>query len=197
MFTGLVEALAEVAESTPRGGDISLRLRCPTDFMQGMKTGDSVSVSGVCLTALDITENSFAADVSLETLRLTSLGHAQIGSQVNLERALLPSTRMGGHFVSGHVDGLGHLRARQPEGRSERWEFSAPAQLLRFIAVKGSICVDGVSLTVNAVDDAGFTVNLIPHTLSHTTLGQRRIGDPVNLEVDLIARYVARLQEQQ
>ena len=162
-------------------------------FFDDVREGDSISVSGVCLTALEIDKNGFSADVSNETLRLTSLGNLQAGASVNLEKALLPTSRLGGHFVSGHVDGLAQVTSVTHDARSQRWEFSAPQPLMRFIAVKGSVCLDGVSLTVNEVYGDHFSVNLIPHTLAKTSLVERKVGDRVNLEVDLIARYLDRL----
>jgi riboflavin synthase len=194
VFTGLAEAIGEVIQITDLG-DRRMVFRVPAAFLLGCKNGDSISVSGVCLTAIELQADCFTTDVSLESLSLTSLAGAKLGTRVNLERALLPTSRMGGHFVSGHVDGLGVVVAKFPQARAEQWEFSAPKQLLRMIAVKGSICVDGVSLTVNTLTNSGFTVMLIPHTLSHTTLQDRQPGDSVNLEVDLIARYLARFAE--
>ncbi len=158
-----------------------------------MREGDSIAVAGVCLTALDIDAARFAADVSNETLALTTLGRLPAGAAVNLEKALRLSDRLGGHLVSGHVDGVGTVVAIEGDARSQRWTFAAPVALARYIAVKGSVCVDGASLTVNAVDGARFAVNLIPHTQAVTTFGQRRVGDAVNIEVDLIARYAERL----
>ena len=163
-------------------------------FFNDVREGDSISVSGVCLTALSVSTSGFSADVSNETLRLTSLGQLQVGARVNLEKALLPTSRLGGHFVSGHIDGLARVTNISHDARSQRWEFSAPQPLVRFIAVKGSVCLDGVSLTVNEVIENRFSVNLIPHTLAKTSLTERKVGDAVNLEVDLIARYLDRLR---
>jgi riboflavin synthase len=150
-------------------------------------------VSGVCLTVVEFDADSFAADASTETLALTTLGALAVGHAVNLERAMRPTDRLGGHLVSGHVDGLGRVLSVHEDARAQRWRFAAPAALLKYIAVKGSICVDGVSLTVNAVDGEGFEVALIPHTVSHTAFSTTQVGDAVNLEVDLVARYVERL----
>ena len=193
MFTGLVECTGEICQITPKGGDLSMRFSVPAGFCTDVGEGDSISISGVCLTAIEIDDTGFSADISGETLRLTSLGQRQIGDQVNLEKALLPSSRLGGHFVSGHVDTTAVVRQISEQARSQIWQFEMPSALMRFIAVKGSVCVDGVSLTVNSVDAQCFSVNLIPHTLSKTTLAQRKVGDLVNIEVDLIARYLARL----
>ena len=193
MFTGLVECTGEICQITHKGGDLSMRFSVLGGFCTDVGEGDSISISGVCLTAIEIDDTGFSADISGETLRLTSLGQRQIGDQVNLEKALLPSSRLGGHFVSGHVDTTAVVRHISEQARSQIWQFEMPSALMRFIAVKGSVCVDGVSLTVNSVDAQCFSVNLIPHTLSKTTLAQRKVGDLVNIEVDLIARYLARL----
>jgi riboflavin synthase len=193
MFTGLVQAVGRVAALEPRGGDLRLRIAIGSLDVADVQLGESISVNGVCLTVVAFDGDSFDADASNETLALTTLGALALGAPVNLERALLPTTRLGGHLVAGHVDGLGRVEAIADDGRSQRWRFSAPASLLRYVAVKGSICVDGVSLTVNAVDAQGFEVNLVPHTIEHTAFSATRVGAPVNLEVDLIARYAERL----
>ena len=158
-----------------------------------VQLGESIAISGVCLTVVAFDARSFDVDVSNETLARTTLGALGIGAAVNLERALLATDRLGGHLVSGHVDGIGSVLSVIDDARSQRWKLSAPAAVLRYVAEKGSICVDGVSLTVNAVDNAGFEVNLIPHTLLHTAFGETAVGAAVNLEVDLVARYVERL----
>lgn len=193
MFTGIVTARGRVVERTSRGGDARMRFGWPEPMPGLLNTGDSVSVSGVCLTALDIDDDGFAADLSAETLSLTSLGNLRPGDGVNLEPALRASDRLGGHIVTGHVDGLGQLRDRRSGDGSEVFLFTAPDGLMRYLAKKGSVTVDGVSLTVNGVNASGFEVTLIPHTLEVTTLGGLRPGDPVNLEVDLLARYLDRL----
>jgi riboflavin synthase len=193
MFTGIIQATGRILAKEARGGDVRLVLDARELDMSDVKPGDSIAVSGVCLTALDLSEAGFAADVSRETLSLTTLGDMQPGDTVNLEKALRLADRLGGHLVSGHVDGVGRVVSITPEARSQRFMFSVPAPLARYIAVKGSVCVDGVSLTVNAVDGANFEVNLIPHTQEVTTFAQRRVGDAVNIEVDLIARYAERL----
>jgi riboflavin synthase len=161
--------------------------------MDDVALGESISVSGVCLTVVAFDQEGFAADLSNETLARTTLGNMLVGAPVNLERALLASDRLGGHLVAGHVDGVGEVNSVSDDARSQRWQFRAPRPLLRYIAEKGSICVDGVSLTVNAVDADGFAVNLVPHTITHTAFAATRIGAPVNLEIDLVARYVERL----
>ena len=195
MFTGIIQAVGQVAALEPRGGDVRLRIAAPGWPLDDVAEGDSIAVAGVCLTALDLAADGFAADVSIETLNLTTLGRLAPGDGVNLEKALRLSDRLGGHLVSGHVDGVGRVVEIAADARSQRWTFEAPAALARYIAVKGSICIDGVSLTVNAVDGARFGVNLIPHTQAVTTFGTRRPGDAVNLEVDLLARYIERLQQ--
>jgi riboflavin synthase len=197
MFTGLIEGVGRVLALEPRGGDLRLRIGAGTLPFDDVALGESIAVSGVCLTVVEFDARpdapSFAADVSNETLALTTLGGLREGQAVNLERAMRPSDRLGGHLVSGHVDGLGRVERIEDDARAQRWRFSAPAALTKYIATKGSICVDGVSLTVNAVDAAGFEVALIPHTVSHTAFATTQVGDAVNLEVDLVARYVERL----
>jgi riboflavin synthase len=195
MFTGIVTAQGKLLERTPIGGDVRLRFDAGGQSLAGCRPGDSICVSGACLTMLDPGDNAFSADVSPETLALTTLGRLGEGDPVNLELAMRPDDRLGGHLVTGHVDGIGTLRSRHPDARAERLEFEVPASLARYLARKGSVCVDGVSLTVNAVDGATFTVCLIPHTLEVTTLGRLQSGDPVNLEVDLVARYLERLAQ--
>ena len=193
MFTGIIQAIGHVAMSEPRSGDRRLIIEAAALGLDDVREGDSIAVAGVCLTALDVTSATFAADVSNETLALTTLGRLVAGDAVNLEKALRLSDRLGGHLVSGHVDGLGTVVTIDEDARSQRWVFEVPAALARYIAVKGSVCLDGVSLTVNGVDGARFGVNLIPHTQAATTFGARRVGAAVNLEVDLMARYAERL----
>ena len=193
MFTGIVAGLGRVRSLQSVGGDRHIVIEAGELDMAGVRAGDSICVSGVCLTALDPDEHGFAADVSNETLARTTLGRLAAGDAVNLERSLTPATPMGGHFVSGHVDGVGNVVSVSPDGRAERWVFEVPGELARYIAPKGSIAIDGVSLTVNEVEGARFGVALIPHTRAVTTFGARRAGDAVNIEVDLIARYVERL----
>lgn len=193
MFTGLIEGVGRVLAVEPREGDVRLRIAVGSLPFADVAMGESIAVSGVCLTVVEFDAMSFAADASTETLALTTLGGLGVGRAVNLERAMRPTDRLGGHLVSGHVDGVGRVAQVWPDARAQRWRFTAPASLLRYVAVKGSICVDGVSLTVNAVDDAGFEVALIPHTVAHTAFSSTHVGDAVNLEVDLVARYVERL----
>jgi riboflavin synthase len=197
MFTGIVMARGRVIEASPAGGDMRLHLNSGDLDLSNCSPGDSIAVAGACLTMLDPEPRSFYADVSAETLALTTLGNLHAGSVVNLELALTLQDRLGGHLVSGHVDGMGTLLGRFEDGRAQRFEFEVPPELARYIAFKGSVTIDGVSLTVNAVVDAGqaakFSVCLIPHTLEVTTLGGLRPGDQVNIEVDLVARYLERL----
>lgn len=193
MFTGLVEGVGSLAACEARGGDARLRIAVGTLPFADVALGESIAVNGVCLTVVAFDAASFDVDASTETLSLTTLGQLAANRAVNLERAMKPTDRLGGHLVSGHVDGVGHVLRIENDGRAQRWTFSMPKPLLKYIAQKGSICVDGVSLTVNAVDSEGFEVALIPHTVSHTAFSQTQVGDAVNLEVDLVARYVERL----
>ncbi|MEZ5465793.1 MAG: riboflavin synthase [Lysobacteraceae bacterium] len=193
MFTGIIESVGRVLATESIGGDLRLRIGFGALDTSGIVLGESIAVSGVCLTVVAFDADGFTADVSKETLSLTTIGELKVGDAVNLERAMRADSRFGGHMVAGHVDGLGRVLAVSEDARSQRWRFAAPPALLRYIAVKGSITVDGVSLTVNAVDDEGFEVNLVPHTVANTAFGGTAIGDAVNLEVDLIARYVERL----
>jgi riboflavin synthase len=196
MFTGLIEGVGRLAAREMRGGDARLRIdvgTLPWGDGADVRLGESISVNGTCLTVVSFDATGFDADASNETLALTTLGELPAGRAVNLERAMRPSDRLGGHLVSGHVDGVGTVVHAWNDGRAQRWLFAVPAPLRRYIAAKGSICVDGVSLTVNGVDDNGFEVALVPHTLAHTAFGDTRPGDAVNLEVDMLARYVERL----
>ena len=193
MFTGIIEGVGSVRRLEPVGGDLRLTVAVGTLPFERVELGESIAVNGCCLTVVAFDHDSFDCDVSPETLRLTTLGTLAEGAPVNLERALLPTQRLGGHLVSGHVDGLGAVRSITPEGRALVWWFDAPDSLLRYIAVKGSVAINGVSLTVNAVDAHGFAVALIPHTVANTTFGSLSAGSPVNLEIDTVARYVERL----
>lgn len=193
MFTGIVQAVGTAARIDVRGGDARLEITAGELALADVAIGDSIAVNGVCLTAVARGNDSFAADVSTETLTRTSLGRLRAGGRVNLEKALALGDRLGGHLVSGHVDGLATLRAREGAGRSVQFRLAAPTALAKYIAAKGSVCLDGVSLTVNTVAGAEFDVNVVPHTLAVTTLGEWQVGSEVNLEVDLIARYLERL----
>jgi riboflavin synthase len=193
MFTGIIQAVGKIAAIEQKGGDACLRIDTGGLDMSNVNTGDSIAVSGVCLTAVEHSASGFIADVSGETLSRTTLGERRPGDAVNLEKALTLNTPLGGHLVSGHVDGVGTVVSRKTEGRSVQLHFEAPDALARYIAEKGSICIDGVSLTVNAVNGAKFDVNVVPHTLAQTTLDSFQPGSKVNLEVDLLARYLERL----
>lgn len=193
MFTGIIKGIGTVAEIESVGGDSRLIIDTGDADLGPIALGDSIAVSGVCLTATALDGRRFAADVSQETLSLTTLGALGVGSRVNLEAALRAGEPLGGHLVAGHVDGFGTLAEKTADARSWRLVFSVPVALSRFFAAKGSVCVDGISLTVNEVESDRFGVNLVPHTMAHTTLGAREVGDRVNLEIDVIARYLARL----
>ncbi len=193
MFTGIIIATGRVTSLTDLGGDLEMGIDAAALEDSRMALGDSVSVQGACLTVARKQGTSFFADVSRETLAKTTLGTLSPGSKVNLEPSLRAGDALGGHMVSGHVDAVGKLRALVEDARSRRLEFELPESLMRFVAPKGSICVNGVSLTVNNVEGRNFDVNIIPHTLKVTTLGALKIGDGVNIEIDVIARYLARL----
>jgi riboflavin synthase len=193
MFTGIVQDVGQVASRETRGVDARLVITTKNLDLTDTAIGDSISVQGVCLTVIAVTPNSFTADVSHETLSLTTLGELKAGSPVNLEPALRAGDRLGGHLVSGHVDGVAHVSATSADGDSLRVKITVPGDLARYIARKGSVTVDGVSLTVNEVEGATFGVNLIPHTQTVTTLGRLQSGTRVNLEVDQMARYAERL----
>ncbi len=193
MFTGIVKAVGTVAAMDHAGQQARARITCPELSPNQFSEGDSIAVAGCCLTALDLDAEGFSADLSPETLARTSLGKLAEGSRVNLEPALALGDSLGGHLVTGHVDGLAELIARDPVDDNTVMTFTVPEALSRYIAAKGSVTLDGVSLTVNSVTGHRFTVNLVPHTLKVTTLGTLEIGDRVNLEVDLIARYLERM----
>lgn len=193
MFTGLIAGVGRLAARELRGGDARLTIEVGSLPFTDVQPGESIAVNGCCLTVVDFDAASFAVDASNETLALTTLGQMAIGTPVNLERAMLPTDRLGGHLVSGHVDGLATAVQRWDDARAVRWRFELPKPLLRYIAHKGSVCVDGVSLTVNEVDAAGFEVALIPHTVEHTAFHVLHVGTHVNIEVDLLARYTERL----
>lgn len=194
MFTGIIEAVGRIARIEGKGGDWRLTINSGKLDLGDVKLGDSIAVSGVCLTVTTLLNDGFTADVSNETLARTAFRQLKVGHRVNLEKALTLSTRLGGHLVSGHVDGVGEVISHSEDGRSIRLTVRAPAELSRYIAEKGSICVNGVSLTVNSVNVDCFGLNVIPHTAEETTVDEWRMGTVLNLEVDLIARYVERLQ---
>ncbi len=193
MFTGIIEAIGEIARIEPRGADARFHIRTGKLDLSDVAIGDSIAVNGVCLTAVNLPGDGFWADVSGETLARTCFADIREGSRVNLEKALTPTTRLGGHLVSGHVDGIGEVVGREPAGRSVQFRIKAPDELARYIAEKGSICVDGISLTVNGVEGAVFNLNIVPHTLAETIMDDYQAGTRVNLEVDIIARYLERL----
>ncbi|TQV66959.1 riboflavin synthase [Exilibacterium tricleocarpae] len=193
MFTGIIEAVGKILALQPRGGDLRLRIGTGSLDLADVQLGDSIATNGVCLTAVELPGDGYWADVSVETLDHTTVADWKVGQAVNLEKALTPQTRLGGHIVSGHVDGVGEVVERHADARSERFRLRAPPPLAKYIAHKGSITVDGISLTVNAVEGAEFELNIVPHTLAQTVMGDYRQGTAVNLEVDVIARYLERL----
>jgi riboflavin synthase len=193
MFTGIIIATGRVASLAEKGGDLELGIDAAALDFKRIAIGDSVSVQGACLTVMRMQDTHFYADVSRETMAKTTLGTLSAGSRVNLEPSLRAGDALGGHMVSGHVDAVGKLKTLVQDARSWRLEFELPAPLMRFVAPKGSICVDGVSLTVNKVEGRRFDVNIIPHTLKVTTLGELKVDDGVNIEIDVIARYIERL----
>jgi len=195
MFTGIILAVGKIAGIENKAGDCRLKIATGKLPLGEAALGDSIAVNGVCLTAVELGNGYFVADVSNETLSRTILKNASVGTPVNLELALTPNTRMGGHIVSGHVDGIGKVIEKQPDARSVKFTFKVPDNLAKYIAEKGSICINGISLTVNEVNGATFSVNIVPHTLKETTLVDAVVGTEVNLEVDLLARYMERLMQ--
>ena len=193
MFTGIIEAVGTIVVMTNKGQDISLRIQSGKLDLADVKLGDSIATNGVCLTVVQLPGDGYVADLSAETLKRTGFVHYRPGQSVNLEKALMPTSRLGGHLVSGHVDGVGEVVAITPLGRAVEYWIEAPAELARYIAEKGSITVDGISLTVNSVEGARFRLTIVPHTTQETTIAQWRVGSRVNLEVDVIARYLERL----
>ena len=193
MFTGIIQAVGEVVTLQPSGGDVRLRIKTGSLSLDDVALGDSICTNGVCLTVIELPGDGYWADVSVETLDFTTLGKLKSGSRVNLEKAMTPASRLGGHIVSGHVDGVGEIVSLEKDARSVRFVVRAPDALAKYIAHKGSICVDGTSLTVNAVRGAEFDLNIIPQTVAETIFGEYQAGSRVNLEVDVIARYLERL----
>lgn len=193
MFTGIIQAVGQIAHKEILGKDARLQVRTHPSFLQDVDIGDSIAVNGVCLTVTILSNDSFWADMSIETLSHTTLGEFQNGNSVNLEKTLTPTSRLGGHIVSGHVDGVGIVTQCYADGRSMRVHIRVPKEIAHYIAKKGSIAVDGISLTVNTVQDTEFTLNIVPHTLTMTTLHAVKTGLRVNVEVDVIARYLERL----
>lgn len=193
MFTGIIQAIGSIATLQSHAEDIRVSIECQDLDLRDVACGDSIAINGVCLTVVEVSGHRFAADVSNETLSCTTFAELSAGHAVNLEKALLPTTRLGGHLVSGHVDGVGHVVDQYDEGRSQRLRFKVPENIQRYIAAKGSVCVDGVSLTVNVVEGCEFDVNIIPHTMMATIIHDYTKGTAVNIEVDVLARYVERL----
>ena len=193
MFTGIISAIGEIASLEPRGGYVRLTINTGNLALGDVHLGDSIACNGACLTAVQLTGHGFVADVSVETLSLTTVGNWKTGSRINLEKAMQASDRFGGHIVSGHVDGIGEVVSLHEDARSWRFRIRAPRGLAKYIAHKGSITVDGTSLTINKVGGAEFELNIVPHTMTHTVMSDYRVGTKVNLEVDLVARYLERL----
>ncbi len=193
MFTGIVEAVGTLAALTPKGEDISITVNAGKLDMSDVKLGDSIATNGVCLTVVALHGNAYSADLSLETLKKSGFATYSVGDAVNLEKAMLPSTRFGGHIVSGHVDGVGEIVQRIPVGRAIEFWVKTPVELMKYIAEKGSITVDGISLTVNGLRKDAFKLTIVPHTSGETTINEFFAGRKVNLEVDVLARYMERL----
>ncbi len=193
MFTGIIEAIGTIRALSPKGGDVRVHVETGKLDLGDVKLGDSIAVNGVCLTAVELPGNGFWADVSRETLACSAFIDLKIGSKVNLEKALTPTSRLGGHLVSGHVDGVGEVISREDNARAVQFKIRAPRELAKYIALKGSITVDGTSLTVNGVNGAEFELTIVPHTLGETVMADYHAGRQVNLEVDLLARYLERL----
>ena len=193
MFTGIIAALGELVALEPKNGDLRLRVKTHSLDLRDVELGDSIATNGVCLTVVELPGDGYWADVSVETLAHTTVKNWSVGQRLNLEKALTPETRLGGHMVSGHVDGVAEVISRQPDARSERFCIRAPKTLAKYIAHKGSITIDGTSLTVNAINGCDFELNIVPHTLEKTVMGDYRAGSQVNIEVDLVARYLERL----
>ena len=193
MFTGIIQSIGKIISITPGSVDTRLSVDVGEMPFDDVEMGESISINGACMTVVAFDENSFSVDVSKESLAMTTLGRLKTGSAVNLERAMRLSDRLGGHLVSGHVDGVGKISQRVTEGRSIRFGIGVPDELSKYIAHKGSVCIDGVSLTVNEVNDNEFSLQIIPHTLQETIFSEYSVGDDVNIEVDIIARYLERL----
>jgi riboflavin synthase len=200
MFTGIIESVGSIRAIVPQGGDFRVTVQTTNGgsksanlSMADVHLGDSIATNGICLTVIEMGSDYYVADVSAETLRRTTLGQWKTGTRVNLEKALLPTTRLGGHLVSGHVDGLGEIVVQRQDARSLYYEVKAPRELARYLAEKGSVTVDGISLTINQLSGATLSLNLVPHTANHTNINDWTVGSFVNLEVDVLARYLERL----
>ncbi|PJC86501.1 riboflavin synthase [Vibrio sp. HA2012] len=197
MFTGIIEAVGTLTAITPKGEDVSITVETGKLDMSDVKLGDSIATNGVCLTVVDYGANRYTADLSLETLKMTGFTQYKVGDKVNLEKAMLPTTRFGGHIVSGHVDGVGEIIERNPVGRAIEFWVQMPQELSRYVAQKGSVTVDGISLTVNGLRKNAFKLTIVPHTSEETTMDAFQVGRKVNLEVDVLARYLERLLQGQ
>lgn len=193
MFTGIIQAEGRIEAIEPIGGDVRMTISTGKLPMADVQLGDSIACNGVCLTAIALTDHSYVADVSNESLEVTTLGKLKVGASVNLEKALRLQDRLGGHLVSGHVDGIGEVVAIEQQSRSWRYQIAAPKEIAKYIATKGSICINGISLTVNDIKGRIFEVNIVPHTRQETTIRLLEVGTQVNLEVDLLARYLERM----
>ncbi|BCN93618.1 riboflavin synthase subunit alpha [Thiomicrorhabdus immobilis] len=193
MFTGIIQAEGSISKIEPRDGDWRITIQVGKLDMSDVQIGDSIAANGICLTAIEFGDNYYVADVSGETLTVTNAGDWSVGTPVNLEKALTLQDRLGGHLVSGHVDGVGHVKSISQDARSWRYEVEAPIEICKYIAAKGSICINGISLTVNQVEGCVFGVNIVPHTRQETTIKHLQVGSSVNLEVDLLARYLERM----
>jgi riboflavin synthase len=197
MFTGIVETVGRLTALTSKGADISIQVNSGSLDMSDVKLGDSIATNGVCLTVVAMTSNSYSADLSVETLKKTGFAHYKVGDRVNLEKAMLPTTRFGGHIVSGHVDGVGEIIEKNQVGRAIDFWVAMPSDISKYVAEKGSITVDGISLTVNELRKSAFKLTIVPHTSSQTTIDEFEVGRKVNLEVDVMARYLERLMSAQ
>lgn len=194
MFTGIIEAIGRIESTEMRGGDLRLHVSTGKLDLSDVQIGDSICTNGCCLTVVELPGDGYVADVSVETLKLTTLSNWKIGTQVNLEKSLTPLSRMGGHMVSGHVDGTAEVLSRESSARAEVFWLSAPTEFAKYIAHKGSITIDGISLTVNEVNGNEFFLTIVPHTLQETIMNEYQVGTRVNLEIDLVARYLERMQ---
>jgi riboflavin synthase len=195
MFTGIIEAVGDISQIQQHGNDLAITVTSNSLDFSDIKLGDSIATNGVCLTVTALSGQSFSADVSAETLAYTQFGQYQVGQRVNLEKAMLATSRFGGHIVSGHVDGVSKVIKLQPEGRALQVWLAMPAALARYIAHKGSITIDGISLTINSVQADSFRLTIVPHTAAQTTVSQLKVGTKVHIEVDVIARYLERLTQ--
>jgi riboflavin synthase len=193
MFTGIIESVGTLSALTPQGNDVSVTVNTGSLDLSDVKLGDSIATNGVCLTVVRLMPQGYVADLSLETLKRTAFADYQIGQQLNLEKAMLPTTRFGGHMVSGHVDGVVTVVSRQAVGRAIEFWLQTPENLMKYLAEKGSVAIDGISLTINAVEQNRFKLTIVPHTASETTMANFSVGQKINLEVDVIARYLERL----